>query len=124
MEVELNNPAREFAVGLDGSIVISHVADIRLCENEQITFKGEGGSEYDFVKKRWGYYASPSINGRLKEFGFRSFLVENQAGKIYFMVVELERYSDFVDYCSLERQEILLELTDGPSVLGALSKID
>lgn len=113
LEVELNDPARRFSVGLHGSITITHSADIQLSDDEQVTFKAEGDSEYDFVRKSWGYYASPSINGRLKGFGFRSFLVTNQAGYVYFMVVDRERYHDFLAYCSLEEQEILLELTNG-----------
>ena len=31
-----------------------------------------GMKEYDFVKKNWGYYATPSINSRLKIFNFNT----------------------------------------------------
>ena len=43
-----------------------------LRNNEQLTFRN-GKSEYDVAKKNWGYYATPSINNRLKKFKFRTF---------------------------------------------------
>ena len=46
-------------------IYIKHCADIYLKKNEQITLKNFD-KEYDIVKKDWGFYATPSINDRLK----------------------------------------------------------
>jgi len=45
--------------------------------------------------KDWGFYATPSINGRLQQFGFKTALVENPQGRIYVMVVEEEKIELF-----------------------------
>ena len=37
-----------------------------------------GKIEYDIVKKNWGFYATPSINGRLIKFGYKTCLIKNK----------------------------------------------
>ena len=64
---------RTFKVGIK-KIILKEVAKIKLKENEMITFVS-GKSEYDVVKKEWGYYATPSINGRLKMFNYSTALI-------------------------------------------------
>ena len=62
MKISSKTPPRTFTVkGVD----ISHVADIDLAPDELITLKTESGAEYDVARKEWGFYATPSINGRL-----------------------------------------------------------
>tara|TARA_Y100000746_G_C15298883_1_gene364839 strand:+ start:289 stop:627 length:339 start_codon:yes stop_codon:yes gene_type:complete len=111
MKIIEKKPSRVFKVGAKGT-KIHHVADIELGSDEQVTFLGENDSEYDFVKKSWGYYASPSINKRLKAFNIRSFLVKNETGHIYLMCVDRQRIKEFENYCEKECQQVFMELTN------------
>ena len=52
--------------------------------DELITFKNSD-TEYDFSKKNWGYYSTPSINSRLNYYGFDVFLVKNKIDGKYFI---------------------------------------
>lgn len=110
MQVDKKETPRKFAVGENSDIVISHVADVTLNLNEQVTFHTSDGSEYDFVKKDWGFYATPSINRRLKSFGFRTALVQNKNGHVYIFVVEQGKDEQFDSYCKTENQTILMWL--------------
>ena len=104
---------RKFKVGVgDKKIYLKHCANIYLKKNEQITFKNLN-KEYDVVKKDWGFYATPSINDRLKRFGFRTFIVKNSYGNIYIFLVDKKKIIEFKKYCKLEKQKILKELTNG-----------
>lgn len=90
-------------------------ADIYLDENEQVTFVTDGGQRYDVVRKRWGFYATPSINRRLKKEGFRTALVKNAQGRVYLMVVEVGKQDLFERYCEKEDQSVVEWLDDIPS---------
>lgn len=90
-------------------------ADIHLDENEQVTFVTDGGQRYDFVRKEWGFYATPSINRRLKKEGFRTALVKNAQGRVYLMVVEVGKQDLFERYCEKEDQLVVEWLDDIPS---------
>ena len=80
-------PPRKFNAGSNQQICIEHCADVYLKDNEQVTFISENGSEYDVAKKDWGYYATPSLNSRLVNQGFKSALVKNSSGQFYIMLV-------------------------------------
>ncbi len=98
---------RNFVVGKKpNDLKIRHVGNITLKNNEQLTFLFNN-SEYDFVKKNWGFYATPSINGRLKKEGFISALVKNKKKRIYLMVVHKSKKSEFNKYCKIHDQKIL-----------------
>jgi hypothetical protein len=114
MKFTPNQPPRVFHVGEGGAIAISDMGDIVLAPNEQVTFVTEGGARYDFARKDWGYYATPSINGRLKNEGFKTALVQNGQGRIYVMAVEVARISMFKEYCRVEKQTILSWLDEHP----------
>ena len=104
---------RKFKVSAGSKkIYLKHCADIYLKKNEQITFKNLN-KEYDVVKKDWGFYATPSINDRLKKFGFRTFIVKNSYGSIYIFLVDKKKILKFKKYCKIENQQILKELTNG-----------
>ena len=96
MQLELNDKVRIFKVR--GGITIKDFGKIFLEANEMISFKTETGKEYDFTAKEWGFYATPSINGRLKKEGFRTALVVNEDNKIFIMVVEIEKIPLFKKY--------------------------
>jgi hypothetical protein len=106
------DPPRKFKVGRpENKIVISDFGDLFLGANEQVTLVSEDGMRHDFAAKDWGFYSTPSINGRLKDEGFKTALVENQKGQIYIMSVDKDKINLFEKYC-LEEQQTVLEWLD------------
>ena len=80
---------------------------ITLEPNEQVTFKTESG-EYDLARKDWGFYATPSLNGRLSSFGLRGVLVKNrETGRFFVLLVEKGKESLFDEYCNLENLAVV-----------------
>src|SRR5881628_2648488 len=80
MKVSERNPPREFQTGRGEPIVIRDCARIRLEPDEQVTFVTPAGAEYDVARKAWGFYATPSLNGRLLNFGLRAALIRSFVG--------------------------------------------
>jgi hypothetical protein len=118
MKITPKQPPRRFTVGAKADIVISDMGDIALAADEQVTFVTESGMRHDFARKDWGYYATPSINGRLKREGFKTALVENENGQIYVMVVDPACSDKFDSYCRAERQRVLSWLDEHPAKTG------
>ena len=105
--MKLKRKNRSFIVGEKENILkIRHVGNVNLKNNEQLTFVFKN-SRYDFVKKNWGFYATPSINGRLKKEGFISALVKNKKKMIYLMVIHKSKKSEFNKYCKLHDQKVV-----------------
>jgi hypothetical protein len=99
---------RRFKVGLKKDIEIKHIANIYLNSDEQVTFFSKKKRQYDFVKKDWGYYATPSINGRLKKFNFLTCLIKNKLTKRFFiLVVYKEKINLFRKYIKKEKLKIV-----------------
>lgn len=111
MEITDVKPPRRFK---GKTVEIRHCANITLEPDEQITFETESGTEYDVVRKSWGYYATPSINGRLKEHGLRGVLVKNSVGRIYLLLIEQGKEADFEQYLIQEEMMVIMWL-DGSS---------
>ena len=108
MKFEPKNPPRKFKAGKrENKIVISDFGDLHLSPDEQITIVSDNGKRHDFTCKDWGFYSTPSINGRLKNEGFKSALVENIKGQVYIMSVEKDRIDLFEKYCIDENQTII-----------------
>ena len=113
MKIKIKKKPRIFNVNVGNSkIQLNDTASIMLKKNEQVTFKYLG-SEYDVAKKDWGYYATPSINGRLKQYGFRTFLIKNKRNKLYIFLVHKNKMKAFKKYCKEDNQKIVIELTNG-----------
>ena len=108
MKIKKNN--RFFEAGIKKN-KIKDCGLILLGNNEQVTFKSNR-TEYDVCKKNWGYYATPSINGRLKNFGFRTFLITNSKKKIYLFLVFKNKIKEFKKYIKNEKSKIIKELTN------------
>jgi hypothetical protein len=106
VKINLVKKPRIFKVGIKDLIEIKEVAKINLKSNEQVVFVSKK-KKYDFVKKNWGYYATPSINGRLKDEGYKAALVKNEVSKIYLMVVDKDKIKVFKKYCKKEKQKII-----------------
>ena len=115
------NP-RKFIVGENKNIEIKDLGDIYLDKNEQVTFITQENRRHDFVSKDWGFYATPSINGRLKREGFITALVKNENDKIYIMVVEKNKKELFLKYCTDEKQTIIKWLNDYSSKINKEGK--
>lgn len=107
MNCEIFQPPRSFRVGLAGQIEMHDCGRVRLQADEQVTFVTPAGREYDLAAKSWGFYATPSVNGRLKDQGFRTALVRNLLGRYYVMVVDAQRIEEFHAYLREDRQQIV-----------------
>lgn len=105
MKITSIDPPREFCVG--NGIVVKNCARIGLQPDEQVTFVTESGAEYDVMRKAWGYYATPSLNGRLRSNGYKTALVRSASGKYFVMLVEIERVSEFVSYLQAENETFM-----------------
>jgi hypothetical protein len=89
MKITRNEPPRVFEVGhKDNRIKLHDCGRIELKPDEQVTFTTEGGAEYDVARKSWGFYATPSLNGRLGKFGLRPLLVLGLENKYFLLLVE------------------------------------
>jgi len=113
---------RSFKTGFGESIIIKDCARIKLDNNEQVTFQNKNFL-YDFCKKDWGYYSTPSINKRLKNSGFEVYLIENLIGDIYLWSVEKNKINKFLDYLKKENQKIIVRLDNINSVEGIIKNI-
>ena len=69
-------------------------------------------AEYDVVRKSWGYYATPSLNGRLQAFGLRGVLVKSLDAKFYILLVEKGKEHCFLCYLDVEKLTIVCWLDD------------
>ena len=126
MKTKINKKPRVFNAGFANKDQVKDFGKIFLNSNEQITFINNN-KEYDFGTKNWGYYATPSINGRLKNSGYKTFLVKNTLNKIYLMVVDKLKIDYFINYCDNENQKILLRLdnfTDEKNLIKYLKEIN
>lgn len=113
MMINSKEPPRTFRVGLQKQIQISHCADIELDADEQITLVTKSGTEFDVVRKSWGYYATPSMNRRLRDHGLRAVLVQGKvSGGMYLLMVERGMEADFELYVQEDRLRILCWLDD------------
>jgi len=107
MEVKCYETPRVFSVGRESSIVIKDCGRIILKPDEQVTFLTESGAEYDVVRKEWGYYATPSANGRLKAQGFKTAVVRNPQNRYYILLVEENKLQQFYAYLKAEASEVV-----------------
>src|SRR5687768_4661660 len=95
MKIELKKPPRYFQVR---DTTLADCGTIQLDTGEQVTFVTEGGAEYDVARKEWGFYATPSLNGRLADHGWDSALVRNREGRYFVMLVERGQRDAFDRY--------------------------
>jgi len=109
MKIDEIIPPRRFKVG---SGEIHHCANIQLDPDEQVTFVTDSGREYDIMKKSWGFFATPSLNSRLKKFGFRTALVEDSGEKRFICLVEADKEEEFSGYLEQDNAKVLCWLSD------------
>ncbi|MCB1920361.1 MAG: hypothetical protein KDJ28_10335 [Candidatus Competibacteraceae bacterium] len=108
MKFAIKDPPRHFTVGHSVKFEIKDCGSLALEADEQITFTTESGAEYDVARKNWGFYATPSLNGRLQSFGLRGVLIRNRLTSRYFvLLVERERESDCERYLEQESCDVV-----------------
>ena len=107
MKITPTIPPRTFEVGLTRPIRLTDCARIALAPDEQVTFVTPAGAEYDVVRKAWGFYATPSLNGRLARFGLRPVLIRNPEGLYFLFLVERGKEEPFERYLAQEAQQIV-----------------
>ena len=111
------DPPRTFEVsGAGVKLMLSDCGRIELAADEQVTFVTSDGGEYDVTRKNWGFYATPSINGRLKSFGLRAALVVSVYGRLFLMLVEKGKEEAFYAYVHADHQKLLCWLDDDTAV--------
>ncbi len=111
------DPPRKFEVtGAGVRLSLSDCGRVALSADEQVTFTTEAGGELDVTRKNWGFYATPSTNGRLSSFGLRTALVRNTAGRLFVVVVERGKEAEFRAYVEADRQSLLTWLDEDASV--------
>jgi len=107
MKLKIKDVPRIFRPRKDKDIYISDCGDIHLDPDEQVSFVTASGKRHDFAAKEWGFYATPSVNSRLKNEGFKTALIVNTFGQVYIMVVDTDKMELFEKYCEVEGQRIL-----------------
>lgn len=112
MKIEASDPPREFVVGRARDITIRDAGRVRLEPDEQVTFLTGDNREYDVARKSWGFYATPSLNGRLRDQGLRPALVRNAAGRYYLLLVESRALAAFESYLAAEALDVVVWLDD------------
>ena len=119
MNLEIIDPPRIFQTGFDEPIFLSDCAHITLEPDEQVTFFTETGAEYDVARKDWGFYATPSLNGRLQRFGLRGVLVKNRIGQYFVMLIKKGWEGVFDRYLESEKLKVITWL-DNSEILENL----
>lgn len=117
MQFKPLNPPRKFEVSGAGlKLELSDCGSLELNPDEQVTFITNLGGQYDVARKSWGFYATPSMNGRLKSFGLRSALVVSKFRKIFLMLVEVGKEAEFFEYINSDLQSFICWLDDDQEI--------
>lgn len=119
MKLRVNDPPRKFEIGRGEKITISDCAHIELAPNEQVTFTTPDGHQYDVARKPWGFYATPSLNGRLLDFNLRAVIARSPIGKYFVFLVERGREAAFEQYLASE-ENVIVRWLDNEADLRAI----
>lgn len=122
MDLRPKDPPREFAVG---HITISHVADVELQPDEQLTLVTKSGTEFDVARKDWGYYATPSLNSRLPAHGLRAVLAigGETPPRMCLMLVESGHEAEFERYLEEQGMSVAAWLDTDEAVAEAARRL-
>jgi hypothetical protein len=121
LKFEPKDPPRRFPVGNSVKFDMQDCGNLRLDPDEQVTCVTASGAEYDVAAKDWGFYATPSLNGRLEEFGLRGVLIKNRdTGRYFVLLVERGHEAQFDAYCIQENLAVISWL-DSTAALDELA---
>jgi hypothetical protein len=121
MRIEEKRPPRVFEVGNVEKFPMRDCGTVRLEPDEQLTFVTESGAQYDLARKDWGFYATPSLNGRLSSFGLRAVLVKNPGGRYFVLLVANGKEKLFDAYLKSECLKLVCWM-DSDAALDALER--
>jgi hypothetical protein len=108
MKFEPKNPPRVFSVGSQVKVPLADCGTLSLAPDEQVTLITERGGEYDVARKNWGFYATPSLNGRLQQFKLHGVLIRNRnTGRYFIVLVEEGKDEEFGAYLNVESLEVI-----------------
>ncbi len=125
MKFEPKDPPRKFEVGNSVRFDMSDCGSMSLEPDEQITFVTEAGGEFDVARKDWGFYATPSLNGRLSQFDLRAVLIRNSlTNRYYLLLVERGREQAFLNYLEQESCEVVTWLDSSESCDALRASLD
>lgn len=102
MKIQTITPPRQFTTGRRKDVQMRDCAHIRLGPDEQVTLLTGAGAEYDVARKSWGFYATPSINGRLAGFGLRAALLRSTIGRYFLVLIEDGHEAEYAAYLRSE----------------------
>ena len=106
MKIFKKKKPRLFLVSKKNNIYLKDIGKIYLNDNENLTITSSDKKNFEICRKDWGYYATPSINSRLKKNGFRTVLVR-QKHKYFILIVNKNKIRKFKSYCNLENYKII-----------------
>tara|TARA_Y100001970_G_scaffold53704_1_gene68065 strand:- start:7462 stop:7803 length:342 start_codon:yes stop_codon:yes gene_type:complete len=106
LKVHKKKKPRIFLVSKKNKIYLKDVGKINLENNENLTITSNNKKNYEICRKDWGYYATPSINERLKKNGFKTALVK-QKKKYFILLVDKRKIRSFNNYCKIESYKII-----------------
>ena len=121
LKFKANQPPRKFNVGGEFPIQLSDCGKVLLETNELFTLEHESGSRYDVVCKDWGFYATPSLNGRLLKFNLRAVLVRNKGGHYFILMVVEGKEAEFQKYLDLSGNEIVAWMDSDITLASAIN---
>lgn len=125
MKFEPKQPPRLFKVGNSVKFDMQDCGVLRLEPDEQVTLVTESGAEYDVARKDWGFYATPSLNGRLEQFGLRGVLIKNRGtGRYFILLVERGREAQFDAYCEQENLAVIDWLDSGDALDALAARLE
>lgn len=124
MKFDPKTPPRRFTVGNAVKFEMKDCGTLALGPDEQVTFVTPGGAEYDVARKDWGFYATPSLNGRLESFGLRGVLIRNTiTGRYFVLLVERGREDAFNAYMAQESLEVVAWLDSAAALDGLRQRL-
>ena len=107
MKIRTVDPPREYQCGFDIKRTIRDCARVELEADEQITLLADSGAEYDVTRKDFGFYATPSTNGRLARFGLRTAIARSRLGQLFILLVERGKEPLFDRYLGEEKMQLV-----------------
>lgn len=127
MKLNLNKQKRVFAVGKKQDILIEDLGGIKLNNNELLSLTCSGDARHEVVAKNWGFYATQSVNKRLREYRVKTALAKNNDNTVYVLLVSEDKLEQFEQYCVSEGLEVIFWLDKIPlatSTSGATLRCD
>ena len=86
-----------------GGVTIKDFGKLQLKENEMISIMSKNSRKYDITAKEWGFYIAPSLNSRMRKYGFKVALILNESNKLFINAVEKDKIAKFKKYLKAGR---------------------